>query len=71
MPISNSLTTFICEYCKLLNINLRKWFDIPCYKPTFPQKYMSVCSSKLPILVFGSLKLSGMDRFGMATKRLF
>ena len=39
-----SLRTFTGEYCKVLNINLRKWLDIPpiCKKSTYTQKCMFI-----------------------------
>ena len=38
-----TLRTFIGDYCKVLNINLRKWLDIPfCKRSTYTQKGMLI-----------------------------
>ena len=38
-----TLRTFTGEYCKVLNINLRKWLDIPIFKKsTYTQKCMFI-----------------------------
>ena len=38
-----TLRAFTGEYCKVLNISLRKWLDIPiCKKSTYTQKCMFI-----------------------------
>ena len=61
---------FTGEYCKVLNINLRKWLDIPmCKKSTYTQKCMFIKISRLVILIFGWVKLGGLGKFNVFRNR--